>query len=142
LSSFGNRPNTTRIRKALVGLRRFVTRSVLRGAIWSVLVLVLASCASAKGPTSQSPSVTAVPNPVPAGDGLGTTRISWTTGNGSLGQVYVSEDGAEEKLFAEGPEGAMNAGWIASAKGYEFRLYDGDQRSRVLASVKVTRNDR
>jgi hypothetical protein len=109
-------------------------------SISAVLVLVLVGCASPKSAAPAGPSLTAAPNPVPAGDGLGTTRISWTTGNGSLGQVYVSEDGSEEKLFAEGPEGAVNAGWIASAKGYEFRLYDGDQRTRVLASVRVTRN--
>jgi glycosyltransferase involved in cell wall biosynthesis len=37
--------------------------------------------------------LTAVPNPVPAVEELGTTNITWSTGNGSEGQVYVSSTG-------------------------------------------------
>src|SRR5215472_8930931 len=57
-------------------------------------------------------SIQAQPNPVPAGDGLGTTTIVWKTGDGSQGQVYVSEDGAEDKLFDAGTEGSTPAAWI------------------------------
>src|SRR5207244_7695316 len=37
--------------------------------------------------------LTAIPNPVPAGEEPGATNITWSTGNGSEGQVYVSGAG-------------------------------------------------
>ena len=84
-------------------------------------------------------TIQAQPNPVPAGDGLGTTTIVWKTGDGSQGQVYVSEDGAEDKLFDAGTEGSTPAPWIRAASTYEFRLYAGTNHKTLLGSVKVTR---
>ena len=44
---------------------------------------------------SQSDGIrlTAIPNPVPAAEEPGTTNITWSTGNGSQGRVYVSSGG-------------------------------------------------
>ena len=57
--------------------------------------------AAAASPIAQTgATIRATPNPVPAGGGTGTTTISWTTGDGSEGQVYVSENGQAEQLFA------------------------------------------
>jgi glycosyltransferase involved in cell wall biosynthesis len=40
-------------------------------------------------PQDGTPFVTASPNPVPAGPGVGATTISWDTGDGRSGEVYV-----------------------------------------------------
>src|SRR5262249_48238589 len=102
-----------------------MTGSWIRGSPLPLLVLatlLVAACAGSQGgpqPSGSSSSsaqsgasIQARPNPVPAGDGLGTTTIVWKTGDGSQGQVCVSEDGAEEKLFDAGTEGSTPAPWI------------------------------
>jgi len=104
-------------------------------------VLLFAGCrspattAATKGP----PSITASPNPVPAGAGKGTTKITWTTGNGSVGQVYVS-DGKRENLFATASEGSKEVRWIQAGVTHEFTLYAGKEHKEVLASVSVTQS--
>lgn len=85
-------------------------------------------------------SLTAAPNPVPAGPGMGSTRITWNTSDGSFTRVYVSRDGSPaEVLFGEGPSGSQDAPWILSGSTYKFRLYQGSARSVVLAEVTVSR---
>lgn len=89
-----------------------------------------------------SATISADPNPVPAGpDKFGKTKVSWDTGDGSIGEVYVSINGQTEKLFAGNrAKGTLEAPWIGSKGTYEFRLYAGKEHKTVLASVKVTRN--
>jgi len=82
-------------------------------------------------------TISATPNPVPAGGGIGTTAISWTTGDGSDGQVYVSADGQPEQIFATAPQGSADAPWIEAGKSYEFRLY-GAGHAKLLGKVVVT----
>ena len=86
----------------------------------------------------------ATPNPVPAaGDGPGTTTITWGTGDDSWGQVYVSMDGGQEKLFAEGAKGVEEAPWIfAGATYYKFDLYAGTDHTMLLSTVIVTRSNK
>ncbi|MGQ0762601.1 MAG: FkbM family methyltransferase [Acidobacteriota bacterium] len=86
------------------------------------------------------PRITASPNPVPAGCGNGTTTISWDTGDGSMGEVYVSVNDLEEKLFYRLPSGSRDAPWINAPGEYNFYLYEGFERKSVLASVTVTRH--
>ncbi|MFL5241594.1 MAG: hypothetical protein ACJ8FY_05755 [Gemmataceae bacterium] len=109
-----------------------------------VVVLFLAGCQSSTPTTSPAkgdpPSITAIPNPVPGGTGKGTTKITWRTGNGSVGQVYVSADGKPEKLFATGSEGSKEAPWIRAGVNHEFRLYAGQEHKEMLASVSVTQS--
>jgi hypothetical protein len=90
-------------------------------------------------PSATSAFIVADPNPVPTGHGVGTTMIRWSTGTGQVGQVYVEATGEPDKLFAEGTEGAVPAKWIATGKGFQFRLYEGRAKSRLIASVNVTR---
>ena len=86
-------------------------------------------------------SITASPNPVPAGKGFGKTTVTWNTGDGSIGQVYVSVNGEQEKIFADGrPQGSLDAPWIGAGATYEFRLYSGKDHKKLLASVKVIRD--
>jgi hypothetical protein len=94
-----------------------------------------ASSAAAAGP-----QISASPNPVPAGpEKFGTTTITWDTGDGSIGEVYVSVNGKAEKLFAGNRrKGSLEAPWIGKGE-HEFRLYAGTEHKTVLASVMVTR---
>ena len=91
-------------------------------------------------PFHSRPTLTASPNPVPAaGAGPGTTTITWNTGVNSSGQVYVSLDGKPERLFATRPSGFKEARWISHGVTYEFRLYEGTDHKKLLATVRVTR---
>ena len=94
--------------------------------------------ASAGSPAAASATITASPNPVTTGAGPGTTTITWNTGDGGTGQVYVSEDGGPEKLFVEGSTGSSPAAWIQAGKTFEFRLYAGTEHAKVLAKTQVT----
>lgn len=87
-----------------------------------------------------SPTIVANPNPVPPGGSqLGTTTISWDTGDKTVGDVYVSANGGEEKRFAGNrPRGSQEAKFIGRSQ-YVFRLYAANDHSKVLASVTVTR---
>lgn len=84
-------------------------------------------------------TLTANPNAIPAGMALETTTISWNTGDGALGQIYVATDRGGEVLFAEGATGSQEAPWIASGFSYVFRLYWGTAREAWLAEATVTR---
>lgn len=87
------------------------------------------------------PTLSASPNPVPAGKDLGKTTVSWDTTDGSIGKVYVSKDGGEESLFTDSRRGTAVADWIQRGSTYEFRLYDSDH-TELLASVTVTTDNR
>ena len=94
--------------------------------------------ALAASPVATAATITASPNPVITGEGSGTTTITWNTGDGTPGQIYVSEDGAAERLFVEGATGSTPAAWIQAGKTFEFRLYDGNEHAKVLAKTQVT----
>jgi hypothetical protein len=95
--------------------------------------------ASAASPAASSATITASPNPVTTGEGPGTTTITWNTGDSATtGQVYVSEDGRPERLWAEAPTGSGSAPWIQVGKTFEFRLYAGTEHAKVLAKIQVT----
>src|SRR5436189_137821 len=111
-------------------LRRPIGLMVVLGTL-----LAWTGCSGEKDPApggssstagAAAPQISAVPNPVPAGPGkFGKTTISWSTGNGSIGEVYVSVNGAPEKLFAgDRSKGSLEAAWIGKGE-HEFRLYAG-----------------
>ena len=72
-----------------------------------------------KGPNAAF--LTVDPNPVPAGRGTGATTIRWDTGDGSVGQVYVSGPTGAEVLFVQGVSGAREAAWILAGRNLETR---------------------
>jgi len=84
-------------------------------------------------------TIVADPNPVPAGSGVGRTKISWATLTERDADVCVSQDGGPEHLFARGPRGSAEASWIVAGSSYEFRLYSADASRRLLAKTVVTR---
>jgi hypothetical protein len=96
--------------------------------------------AATVGKLGADTKLSAAPNPVPADDEeLGITTITWTTESG--GDVYVSEDGGPERLFASGTRGAEEAAWICRGVVYEFHLYPSNAHTNSLGAVTVTRAD-
>src|SRR4029077_2501972 len=71
--------------------------------------------------------ITAKPERVTFGEGSGSTEIEWDTGNGSMGFVFVTEDGGKPVLFANGSRGNQVVPWIGK-RSYVFELYDDNQR--------------
>ena len=61
---------------------------------------------------SGAPVITADPERVKLSDGDGATEINWDTGNGSIGFVFVTEEGRKPLLFANGSRGREIAPWI------------------------------
>src|SRR5262249_7506680 len=114
--------------------------------IFLLAIQILSGCSRNRAitPTGQQDATTAkivvAPNPVPAGgEGMGGTTISWDTGDGSLGQVYIAEDGVESKMLAQAAKGSKTVKWIKTGTTYEFRLYAGKEHKTVLAKAAVTR---
>ena len=69
----------------------------------------------------------------------GTTTITWSTDGPEGGQVYVTEDGGPEVLFAGGTQASARASWICRGAVYEFHLYEGPGRTNLEGTVTVTR---
>jgi hypothetical protein len=88
---------------------------------------------------ARSSTLAASPNPVPAGDGVGKTVISWSTGDENSGKVWVSVNGGKESLFAIAQRSVASADWIQTGPTYEFRLYDSNH-TRLLGKIVVTRS--
>lgn len=125
------------------------TPSVLL-AVLVTLVWSLAGCGKqAEAPQPFPPSsladspsgtfLSAVPNPVPAGEGTGKTMINWRLNDGAVGEVYLVTEGSPETLFARGANGPAEAPWITAGSTYEFRLYGGTDHKALLGKVTVTR---
>ena len=86
---------------------------------------------------SHAPVITAKPERVTVSDGSGSTEIEWDTGNGSMGFVFVTEDGGKPLLFAGGSRGKQVAPWIKK-HSYVFELYADNQRQILLAKLAVS----
>ena len=86
---------------------------------------------------SRAPVITAKPERVTLSDATGSTKIEWDTGNGSMGFVFVTEEGGKALPFASGSRGNQVAPWIGN-HSYLFELYADDQRQRLLAKIIVS----
>jgi hypothetical protein len=90
--------------------------------------------------TSRRAFIRAHPNPVPPGEGNGKTTLSWSTGDGSMGQVYLLTGGKEIPVI-EGAEGSHAIDWIAPEIAYRFRLYAGRDHKKIISSVTVSQTN-
>jgi hypothetical protein len=81
--------------------------------------------------------ITAKPERVILRDGNGSAEITWDTGNGSMGFVFVTEEGGKPVLFAKSSRGSLIAPWIGKHT-YVFELYGDDQGQTLLAKVTVS----
>jgi hypothetical protein len=122
---------------------RLYSTASSRTLLGSVEVRAAPSSAVTKEPIKPRLAfVAAEPNPVPSGDGLGKTTISWDTGDGSAGRVAVSVNGGPEALFATGPAGSKIAEWIdGGGATYRVSLYRQGVPHHALATVTITRRD-
>ena len=109
--------------------------------------LFLSACPGARKQTLNTPTakpvLSANPNPVPAGDPdqpVASTQISWDTGDGTTGDLYVRIDREGERFVSSAPSGVIKIDWIQFDSLYEFRLY-AKKRSKLLATLTVTRDD-
>jgi len=132
-------------------MKRRIATTLLLSANVLIITLLFAGCSKDQGAASSNAtpasktaaSISANPNPVPPGEGFGTSTITWNTGDGSVGQVYVALGDNPEKLFADQTShGSNEAPWIGVGTTYIFRLYAGTEHKTVLASVKVVRAER
>jgi len=99
---------------------------------------------SAKNTSGGNPVLFAEPNPVPAGDpdqALGSTVVSWNTGRKEAGDLYVKVNRSPEVFLGRAPSGTVKIDWIQFDSTYEFRLYAGKKRSKLLARLDVTRDN-
>lgn len=115
--------------------------AVLSGSV------LLSTCDRTRPPTTdgakRKPVLSANPNPIPSGDiekPLGTTTITWDTGNGAVGNLYVKVNREPERFMSRAPRGTQEVRWIQFDSFYEFRLYS-EKRSKLLATLEVTRDD-
>jgi ABC-type transport system substrate-binding protein len=118
--------------------------AVLFRLLFAATVCSLAGCDSKPGTTQETPAtpartatIAADPNPVPTTAGQGRTIITWNTGTGADGTVYVAVNGEKENLFAKGPVGAEPAPWIATGSTYVFRLRSSPDE-KLLGEVTVS----
>ena len=115
-------------------------------ALFLSAALLLAGCKKSASETPQpsaprGPTITATPNPVPAGAGPGVTTIAWDTGgDGSVVDVYLSVDGGPEKLFGKHSKDSKQIDWVGTGPVYEFRMYPTGEHATPIGSVKVTRD--
>jgi len=108
-------------------------------AMYSATALVLGAAPdhnTDSGRMPRAPTITASPECVTVGDGNGGTEIEWDTGNGSMGFVFVTEEGGKPVLFANGSRGKGVAPWIKT-NSYVFELYGDEQRQTMLAKITV-----
>jgi hypothetical protein len=130
---------TNLIDNAALALRKSVTVPVIGGMI-VFSALIVAGCSSEKDAMNvdTGASISADPNPVPPGEELGSTTVTWETGDGKFAQVYVSPNGKEEKFWKGGAKGSAEYKYITGGK-FEFTLYAGKEHQTKLASVVVLR---
>ena len=100
-------------------------------------VLQPAAGGNAAGKSLGAPAITANPGHVKVAGRTGSTEISWDTGNGSMGFVFVTTSNGKSVLFATGAKGSRVAPWIRHGT-YAFELYGDDQRRTLLAAVTVS----
>lgn len=73
-----------------------------------------------------------------AADSPASPAVSWATGTGVPGSVYVSDaEDANEQLFAVGPHGRQEAPWLRSGRRFEFRLYVRNGSRKLIATLEV-----
>src|SRR6266540_2872053 len=97
------------------------------GPTWILVLalpLLLVGSLATSLPSAASASIAAevrAQTRVESGSGAATgrnVRIGWTTGDQSIGEVYVSMNRGAEKLFARGRSGSQEAPWIVRGNAY------------------------
>jgi hypothetical protein len=131
-----NRSVLAKARSVMAAL--VVCLAVYSGAVSTVgAALEQNASGSNSNPVSGEPVITAKPEHVTLTGANGSTKIEWDTGNGSVGFVFVTENGRRPVLFTKGPRGSQVAPWIGR-NSYLFELYSDKERRTLLAKVTVS----
>ena len=78
--------------------------------------------ARAEAAPAQAPSLTVAPLPKEGQPSSGVPVVRWATGT-PAGEVTVTDESGEERLFSNATQGAEQAPWIDPGRRYTFRLY-------------------
>src|SRR5436190_18386752 len=112
--------------------------------IWLVVCLVspcIAGSVTQEGATGidarGTPRITATPERVKVSDDSASCDITWNTGNGSKGFVFMTANRRPPVLLATGNEGSRVISWIRRGN-YVFELYGDAERRTLLATVTVS----
>jgi hypothetical protein len=109
----------------------------------------IALCALAVGATVGVPAAAAItrggsgvvltvaPVPTAAQPTPGTPQLTWSTGDGSPGEVTVAPAESREVLVASGGDGSVAVPWVSRGTVYTFRLYSTVGGRRLLARLLV-----
>jgi hypothetical protein len=114
---------------------------------WATCVFVFLGSPSIAGSATQesgrgidatgTAGLTATPERVKVSDAPASTEIAWTTGDGSMGFVFVTVNGRAPVLVVKGKEGSRVISWIRKGN-YVFELYGDAERRTLLATVNVS----
>lgn len=113
---------------------------------WAILA-TLSCAASFALPVFVAPAVGArggvvlsvAPVPSAVHPKVATPQVTWSTGDGSPGEVTVTPAETKETLFGTGADGSAPAPWITVGHSYVFRLYSIVSGRRLLARLTVGR---
>jgi hypothetical protein len=94
----------------------------LAGTILGLLAIGAAPAMASSGAGS-GVVLSVAPVPTAAHPKAGTPTITWSTGNGSPGELTVMPAEAREILVAANAEGSVAAPWLVAGEVYVFRLY-------------------
>lgn len=78
-----------------------------------------------------APSITPASATVPFGQT--SITLTWDTGDGSVGQVWVRYNATAEKLLAQNPSGSVAITFLVNSGDYTFTLYKGVYQSSPAA---------
>jgi methyltransferase family protein len=83
--------------------------------------------------------LTASPNPIPIEAGS-KTKLHWQITSPAIGEIFVSENTADERLVCRGMSGSFEISGLRSGTTYLFRLYGGANRE-LLDELPVRLTD-
>jgi hypothetical protein len=90
---------------------------------------------AASGPVTGR--ISADPNPLPT-DMNSPATVRWET-NAKAAEIYLSRDGAPEKLMSRSPKRTFDTKRIRAGTHYVFRLYNATESRELLHELTVTR---
>ncbi len=77
-----------------------------------------------------------LPSPDPANPELGSCLIRWDTPEGSVASLFVARPGKPEQFAARSAHGTVSIDLIHPNGAHYARLYDGDDRRRLLGELR------
>jgi hypothetical protein len=104
--------------------------------------LVVRNWLDSDGNSENGVILKANPNPVPSGPERPKVTITWAAPGNAVVQIFVGPPGStKDKLFIEaGWNGTAEVGFVLPDRQYEFRMYAGKEKEKLLAVLKIPKN--